>query len=233
MGVSRTKPPDRANDRAASNHHTRWRLAIMANTNLTPPTLTTKQVIRFWNRITCGYIDECWPWNGPCLPRGYGQLTASKRTVLTHRVAHFLLTGEWPPVVMHSCDNPPCCNPTHLLAGTLTDNNKDALLKGRVARGDRHSSRTHPESIQRGDKHWTRRYPERLPRGDSHRIHTNPELRARGERHGSAKLTATQVVEIRKLTRASSSQASIARKFGISASTVHAIINRRIWTHLL
>lgn len=33
---------------------------------------------------------------------------------------------------MHSCDNPPCCNPRHLSPGTRQDNVDDCVRKGRV-----------------------------------------------------------------------------------------------------
>jgi HNH endonuclease len=34
--------------------------------------------------------------------------------------------------VMHSCDNPPCCNPNHLSIGTHHENMIDSMLKGRA-----------------------------------------------------------------------------------------------------
>jgi hypothetical protein len=37
----------------------------------------------------------------------------------------------------HSCDNPPCCNPTHLFEGSTLDNIRDAAAKGRMALGKR------------------------------------------------------------------------------------------------
>lgn len=34
-------------------------------------------------------------------------------------------------VVMHTCDNPRCINPTHLKLGTIKENNADRVSKGR------------------------------------------------------------------------------------------------------
>ena len=45
-------------------------------------------------------------------------------------------------VVRHSCDNPPCVNPEHLLLGTQADNMADKINRGRanVPHGERHTS---------------------------------------------------------------------------------------------
>lgn len=52
----------------------------------------------------------------------------------THRIMHELYCGPIPPgyVVMHSCDNPVCCNPSHLSMGTQADNMADRDRKGRT-----------------------------------------------------------------------------------------------------
>jgi hypothetical protein len=61
-----------------------------------------------------------------------------------HRVAYMLVKGPIPPgkLIMHSCDNPPCCNPDHLSVGTIADNAHDMKSKGRAhnapVRGESH-----------------------------------------------------------------------------------------------
>lgn len=83
--------------------------------------------------------NGCLEWTGHRMWSGYGRIFASKAgkkkndIFLAHRVFYFLETGVQPKdlCVMHSCDNPPCCNPNHLSLGTRLDNNRDAILKGR------------------------------------------------------------------------------------------------------
>jgi hypothetical protein len=40
-------------------------------------------------------------------------------------------------VVLHRCDNRVCVRPDHLFLGTNGENNRDAVKKGRSARGER------------------------------------------------------------------------------------------------
>ena len=72
----------------------------------------------------------CWPWQGALMPRGYGKLGkggAGSGWLLAHRVSYELYIGPIPEgkEVRHSCDNPPCCNPSHLLPGTKINNMTD------------------------------------------------------------------------------------------------------------
>jgi hypothetical protein len=65
---------------------------------------------------------------------GYGAFQVeSKRQISAHRYSYQLHHGEIPAgmVVMHSCDQPLCVNPSHLSIGTTADNARDAFRKGR------------------------------------------------------------------------------------------------------
>ena len=78
--------------------------------------------------------NGCWEWTGARDTErgGYGHLRVEGRTVRAHRWAWFLAHDKHPEgFVLHSCDNPPCCNPAHLFVGTAADNSRDMVSKGR------------------------------------------------------------------------------------------------------
>lgn len=77
----------------------------------------------------------CWPWVGPLDRYGYGVVT---RTGRAHRLAwqeHHGRKLARDEVVRHSCDNPCCCNPAHLIVGTQVENIDDRVQKERSAKG--------------------------------------------------------------------------------------------------
>lgn len=96
--------------------------------------------VHFWSNVAIGTPDACWEWQGARKDgtHHYGRFRATVAgryaNHSAHRVAWFLMHGEWPQpgvVVCHSCDNPPCCNPSHLWLGTQRDNARDRGEKGR------------------------------------------------------------------------------------------------------
>lgn len=80
----------------------------------------------------------CWEWTGSRLPGGYGQFTEhtaeGRRTRYAHRLSYEVHVGpiEDGLQVRHTCDNPPCVAPHHLVAGTRSQNMQDAVRRGRM-----------------------------------------------------------------------------------------------------
>ena len=67
---------------------------------------------------------------------GYGRVNFEGKVRGAHRVAYFLHYGHWPmPCCLHTCDTPACVNPKHLFEGTIQDNSRDCVAKGRNAKG--------------------------------------------------------------------------------------------------
>lgn len=168
--------------------------------------LTREEQFRFWRSIDKGAETECWPWRARIRlgSNTYGSLRIGGQTRRAHRIAFFLATGEQPPVVMHSCDNPPCCNPYHLKAAQgNAANSADMVKKGRSARGDRNGSRTSPD-------HY--------PRGSMKKL---------------SKLTEDAVRFARKVYRSEEvSITTLAKRHFVSRRTMTHALYRRTWRHV-
>jgi hypothetical protein len=193
---------------------------------------------RLWSNVDIGPPDACWEYQGSRQRFGYGRLQVSGVRHLTHRLAYELVNGPIPKgqEVLHRCDNPPCCNPSHLFLGSKADNCKDRAAKHRTASGDSHGRRLHPEAYEgtKGDGHWTRKHPEKMDviRGDNHWTRKHPERVPNGAGAGSS-FTADQVTEIRhRYADGGTTLPKLAREYGVGTSTIHRIIKRKVWAHV-
>lgn len=79
---------------------------------------------------------ECWVWTGCKNEWGYGIIRIGKRTRLAHRVAYTVHVGNVPETILvcHTCDNPACVRPSHLVLGTTLDNTRDMVWRGRAVK---------------------------------------------------------------------------------------------------
>lgn len=93
---------------------------------------TPEFLIRYWAKIDCtAGLFECWNWTAGKTPDGYGLIRLGSKKIYAHHVAYELAHGDRTGLhVLHTCDNPGCCNPIHLVLGTHLDNMRDRDAKG-------------------------------------------------------------------------------------------------------
>ena len=109
----------------------------------------------FWQQLR-RTEDGCLEWQGHRHMYGYGLFGVGGRkgrTVRAHRFAYELANGPVPDGlhVCHRCDNPPCCDPEHLYAGSRSQNMQDAYDRNR---------RRAPSHGRSGDTHWATKIPD-------------------------------------------------------------------------
>jgi len=80
------------------------------------------------------HIDSCWHWQGAKTMKGYGCLSwGSDKQYGAHEISYMIHKGRILPgqLVRHTCDNPACVNPKHLIIGTAVDNMHDRDIRER------------------------------------------------------------------------------------------------------
>lgn len=92
----------------------------------------------FWSKVDKAGPGGCWLYMGGRDKWGYGDLRWNGKHLQAHRLAWKLLRGDPGKMdCLHTCHNPPCCNPDHLYLGTDVENSRDRVTSGRSLRGAR------------------------------------------------------------------------------------------------
>ena len=88
---------------------------------------------RFWRKVTVDTGSGCWVWMAALNRRGYGIWGWQGRTVLVHRVAYEVLTGQRIPeglTIDHLCGVKRCVNPDHMEVVTRGENTRRYYRQG-------------------------------------------------------------------------------------------------------
>jgi hypothetical protein len=168
-------------------------------------------IARFWAKVDIRGPNECWPWTGSKDRYGYGQYGSKKCKSgrwIASRFAWTVTNGPIPDgvEVLHSCDDPPCCNPACLFLGTQADN----ML-------DMHAKRRHRAGPRKPYK------PRRAAASHGYR---------RGTQQPSAKLDERGVVELRRLRAEGWTWKALSERFGIAPRTAEMVGKRLRWKHV-
>jgi len=120
-------------------------------------------------------MSPCWISLGIPSSTGYGQIYLNGKAWNTHRLSWWL-HNDCPDLspkdqILHSCDNPICCNPEHLTRGTATQNAIECIERIRVVKEKRVKK---PVSANHYTPDW------------------------KGEKNPKSKLTETQITEIKR-----------------------------------
>lgn len=112
------------------------------------PTIIRQGVFaKFLTHFFPGKEDDCWEWLHTIDKRKdthceYGCFQIRVNRICYKYTAHVVSYAYYNKLnvidfhVLHSCDNPSCCNPKHLFKGDNTTNRQDCVSKGRTAMGE-------------------------------------------------------------------------------------------------
>lgn len=219
---------------------------------LTPEGMTRLEK-RFWSKVDIiDDDDSCWEWTAsrrPVQGEEYGHFrwtnpsTKKNEVASAHRVSFFLTNGTLPEVGRHTCDNPPCVRPSHILTGTVADNNRDRDERGRRGYRDQRGTKNaqsiltdeivvEARDLAREGKSY-REVSEALSvkesairqaimgRSWTHLNEISPPVTRSVK--GGGRITPEQKVEIRHLRKSGMSCKDIAAQYGCTPSNVSVI----------
>lgn len=210
---------------------------------------------RFWKSVhkTAG----CWHWIAGRDYDGYGIFAgeiAGIKFRRAHKFSYTLATGEIVPpsmVLMHTCDNPPCVNPDHLIPGTHAQNTADMVRKGRHHAGQKVRITKIAKLSEDAVRAILRDGRPYLKIAADHGIHPQSvyAIKARIERteveidpaeivrnkrgaRGAAKSKNLTDADVQAIRVSDERTGVLARRYGVSPPTICDIRKLRSWKHL-
>ena len=84
------------------------------------------------------YTPTCWEWTGKKDKDGYGRMRRGSSWRNVHRIVFYYIYGPTDLIIRHTCNNPCCVHPLHLVAGTHFDNMQDRKAAGNYFKDERH-----------------------------------------------------------------------------------------------
>lgn len=107
-----------------------------------------------WKYVSALEEGECWPYLGGRFGNGYGRFNMKNTSYGAHAIAYEVSSGPIPNgmVVMHKCNNKICCNPNHLVAGTILENTQHASASRAFPVG---ITGIHGVSFDKARSYWT------------------------------------------------------------------------------
>jgi len=180
---------------------------------------------------------------------GHVKITIDGKTKLMHRMSFRVFNGKIPKdlQVRHTCDNPKCVHPKHLILGVNNDNVQDRVSRKRSALGedsgnsvllDREVKAIYLSPLScsmLAAKYLVGASTIKSIRSGRTWKHVTQNLRKItirrpvGAGNASAKITEAQAL---KIIKSSKSANELADKYGVSARTIRKIKDGTRWGHL-
>ena len=193
----------------------------------------------------------CWNWKLSKNAAGYGLLKWSRPSGLeqrAHRISYIIFKGEIPEgmIVRHTCDNPSCVNPAHLVLGTHADNVQDKVDRNRQTKGeDVHFSKVSEAQVVEireryaaggvSQKELAAEYG--LEGGTLHHLltgknwaHVGGPIHQPREHREQGELDMEAARAIRKrYAQGGISQRKLGELYGVTQSQISLVVNYKVW----
>lgn len=130
---------------------------------------------------------DCLVWSKGKTSAGYGEVwvPSLKKVKYTHHVAFYLAHGYWPRYLLHTCDNPPCGEKSHLVDADHPSNMLDAHAKGRLYKLPRFEGSAHPQA----------KVTEEIVRAIRRRAYDGEPIAFLGKEYGISRSTVQRIVQ--------------------------------------